>query len=63
MHNAHPYFSLKNLGKNMRIIHSKIRYSTKDRIMCLGREVSLRPVFLDAAIRDGPRAFGGVMAF
>ena len=26
MYNAHPYFSLKNLGKNVHIIHGKIRY-------------------------------------
>ena len=25
MYNVHPYFSLKNLGKKVRIIHSKIR--------------------------------------
>ena len=25
MYNAHPYFSLKNLGKNVHIIHSKIQ--------------------------------------
>ena len=25
MYNAHPYFSLKNLGKKVRIIHGKIR--------------------------------------
>ena len=24
MYNVHPYFSLKNLGKKVRIIHSKI---------------------------------------
>ena len=24
MYNVHPYFPLKNLGKKMRIIHSKI---------------------------------------
>ena len=27
MYNAHPYFSLKNLGKKVHIIHDKIRYS------------------------------------
>ena len=26
MYNAHPYFSLKNVGKNVCIIHCKIRY-------------------------------------
>ena len=26
MHNAHPYFSLKNLGKKTCIIHGKIQY-------------------------------------
>ena len=26
MHNAHSYFSLKNLGKKVHIIHGKIRY-------------------------------------
>ena len=26
MYNVHPYFSLKNLGKNVYIIHSKIWY-------------------------------------
>ena len=25
MYNVHPYFSLKNLGKNMHIIHCKIQ--------------------------------------
>ena len=25
MYNAHPYFSLKNVGKNVCIIHCKIR--------------------------------------
>ena len=27
MYNAHPYFSLKNLGKNVRIVHGKIQVS------------------------------------
>ena len=27
MYNAHPYFPLKNLGKKVRIIHGKIRWS------------------------------------
>ena len=27
MCNSHPYFSLKNLGKKMHIIHSKIQYA------------------------------------
>ena len=26
VYNAHPYFSLKNLGKKVCIIHDKIRY-------------------------------------
>ena len=28
MHNVHPYFSqiLKNLGKQVRIVHGKVRY-------------------------------------
>ena len=26
MYNAHPYFSLKNLGKKVHIIHGKIQY-------------------------------------
>ena len=26
MYNAHPYFSLRNVGKNMQIIHGKIQY-------------------------------------
>ena len=26
MYNVHPYFSLKNLGKNVRFICSKIQY-------------------------------------
>ena len=25
IYNAHPYFSLKNLGKNMRIVHGQIQ--------------------------------------
>ena len=29
MCNAHPYFSLKNLGKNVCIIHSKTRWSLR----------------------------------
>ena len=27
MYNVHPYFSLKNLGKKVSIIHGKIWYS------------------------------------
>ena len=30
MYNAHPYFSLKNLGKKVLIIHGKIRYIQTD---------------------------------
>ena len=29
MCNVHPYFSLKNLGKKVRIIHGKIQYAAK----------------------------------
>ena len=30
MYNARPYFSLKNLGKNVCIIHGEIRYVNLD---------------------------------
>ena len=26
-YNVHPYFSLKHLGKNVSVIHGKIRYT------------------------------------
>ena len=35
MYNAHPYFSFKNLDKNVRIIHGKIRYFCKKMSNCL----------------------------
>ena len=29
MYNVHPYFSLKNLGKKVSIIHGKTRYTVQ----------------------------------
>ena len=39
MYNVHPYFSLKNLGKKVSIMHGKIWYLTM--ITPLGNNISI----------------------
>ena len=41
MYNVHPYFSLKNLGKKVSIIHGKIWYSVSISFMKLKKIVSI----------------------